>query len=86
MPKYFLVLADDVDGGGEVMEILTKSVIRGLSLRSLKKKKVIPLAPPHIDAKSQQLLESIFALAETVDDNFYCEKMFEDILRIARKM
>lgn len=86
MPKYFIVLSEDIDSGNEVVEILTRSVIRGLSLRSLKKKKVVPLAPPHVDIRSQKLLESIFAFAELVDDNFYCEKMFEEILGIARKM
>ena len=71
MPKYFLVLADDVDGGGEVVEVLTRSEIRGISLRSLKKKKVIPLAPPHISLRSQMFLETMLAFAEVASHGEY---------------
>lgn len=88
MPKYFLVLLEHVDVGrkSETVEILTRSQIRGLSLRGLKKKKVIPLAPPHIDIRSQCILEAMLAFSEVVSGEYRCEETLEEILNIARKM
>ena len=88
MPKYFLVLAEDIDSGGEFVEILTRPEIRDIPSRGLKKKKVVPIAPPHISLRSQMFLETMLAFAEVASagGNYCGEEMLAEILTTARKM
>ena len=88
MPKYFLVLAEDIDSGGEFVEILTRPEIRDIPSRGLKKKKVVPIAPPHSSLGSQMFLETMLAFAEVASHGEYLcvEDMLDQMMNIARKM
>ncbi len=88
MAKYFLVLMENIRSGDEMLEVLQRSEIRDIPSRGLKKKKVIPLAPPHIDENSQQLLGVMIAFASVAShyEHPCVEDMLDQMMNIARKM
>ena len=88
MAKYFLVLMENTRSGDEMLEVLQRSEIRDIPSRGLKKKKVIPLAPPHIAEDNRQLLEAMFDFANAASNygDTPVENMLYQLLNIARKM